>query len=127
MSTTSGWPKSPPELAKAALWREMKSQVGGANPGSLIGKWVKRYGDVEVFAAHFAAMANPPSDYVEWMTKRLQANGKPYVARMPVGGKSYNQLVRESLTDDDDNGLEAVSRLSGEAPILCPGRAYLDA
>lgn len=111
-----------PEPAKAALWREMKAQIGGKDPGSLAGKWVKLHGLPAVTDAHFAAMANPPADYVEWMTKRLQANGTPYAARQPKSGRSYHDLVTESLTDDEDHGLEAVSRVSGEVAILRPGR-----
>lgn len=118
---------APPEQAKAALWREMKSQIGGANPGSLVGKWVKNHGLPAVTDAHFAAMASPPADYVEWMTKRLQANGRPYAVRTARTGKSYHELVTESLTDEPDQGFEAVPRLFGEAEILCPGRTNYDA
>ncbi len=117
---------APAPPAKSALWREMKSNIGGKDPGALVTKWLKAYGEGQVFAAHFAAVANTPSDYVEWMTKRLQANGKPYAARAR-GGKSYHQLVAESLTDDDEPGFEAISGLLGEAEILCPSRANYDA
>jgi uncharacterized protein YdaU (DUF1376 family) len=123
----TGGTAAPPEAAKQALWREMKAQIGGNNPGSLVGKWVKLHGLPAVTDAHFAAMGNPPADYVEWMTKRLQANGKPYAARQPRGGKSYHDLVTESLTDDDESGSEAVHGMPGEASILRPGRADDDA
>ena len=116
-----------PEQAKAALWREMKSQIGGTNPGSLVGRWVKQHGLPAVTDAHFAAMASPPADYVEWMTKRLQANGRPYAARTSRVGKSDHDYVTESLTDEPDQGFEAIPRMFGEAPILCPSRADYDA
>lgn len=112
-----------PEPAKAALWREMKAQIGGNNPGSLAGKWVKDYGLPAVTDAHFAAMANPPADYVEWMSGRLKANGKPYAARQPKSGRSYHDLVTESLTDDEEHGSEAAFGLPGTVAILRPGRA----
>jgi hypothetical protein len=123
----TGGTAAPPEAAKQALWREMKAQIGGNNPGSLVGKWVKLHGLPAVTDAHFAAMGNPPADYVEWMTKRLQANGKPYAARQPRGGKSYHDLVTESLTDDDESGSEAVHGMPGETSVLRPGRADDDA
>lgn len=116
-----------PEQAKAALWREMKSQIGGSNPGSLVGRWVKQHGLPTVTDAHFAAMASPPADYVEWMTKRLQSNGRPFAARTRRSGRSYHELVTESLTDDAQEGLEAVSGVSGETAILRPDGAQYDA
>jgi hypothetical protein len=51
----------------------MKAQIGGPNPGGLIGHWCKRYGEGTVAEAHWAAMAHVPADYVPWMTKRLEA------------------------------------------------------
>lgn len=121
----TGGTAAPPEAAKAALWREMKAQIGGKDPGSLAGKWAKIYGLAAVTDAHFAAMANPPADYVEWMTKRLQAQGKPYAARQATGGKSYNQLHREMQeeTDDEERGSEAAFGVPGTVAILRPGRA----
>lgn len=125
-----------PELAKAALWREMKAQVGGNNPGALIGKWVKDYGDAEVFAAHFAAMANTPIDYVTWMTKRLQANGRSYPARItqksgrrrgdPLEALHENLAMMEQEDDEhSQGGLEALSGVSLTHAIVLPGSRSL--
>jgi hypothetical protein len=104
-----------PEAAKAALWREMKAQIGGKNPGSLVGKWVKDYGLPAITDAHFAAMASPPADYVEWMVGRLKAMATPYNARgSPANGhgsRTRRGSVMESLRtnlnlmdDPDDAG-----------------------
>jgi hypothetical protein len=117
----NGGTAAPPK-AKAVLWDEMRAQIGGNKPGSLVGKWIKLHGEGEVFAAHFAAMGNMPADYVEWMTKRLQANGKPYAVRST--GKSYIERVQsEHMGDDDGDGYEALLSIAGPAALMCPGGA----
>lgn len=127
---------APPERAKAALWREMKAQVGGSNPGSLIGKWVRDYGIGAVSEAHYAAMGSPPVDYVEWMAGRLKANGKPYPARMAHTGNRrrgdpiealHENLARMEQEDDDNSqgGLEAISGVSFSPAFVMPGSRFV--
>lgn len=123
----TGGTAAPPEAAKAALWREMKAQIGGKNPGSLAGKWAKRYGLPAVTDAHFAAMANPPADYVEWMVKRLEAGSRSYSSRAGPGGRSYISQVQEALSGDDDgDGYEAAFGVSGPTSLVCPGGTYTE-
>lgn len=118
--------------AKAALWREMKAQIGGTDPGGLVVKWLKQYGDAEVIAAHFAAMANTPMDYITWMTKRLQANGKPYSTRMARNGnrrrgdpmEAFHENIARMEQEDDEHsqgGLEAISGVSFSPAFVMPG------
>lgn len=123
----TGGTAAPPEAAKAALWREMKAQIGGKNPGSLAGKWAKKYGLAAVTDAHFAAMANPPADYVEWMVKRLEASGRSYSVRAGPSGRSYISQVQDALSGDDDGDrYEAALSISGPPSLVCPGRTYTE-
>jgi hypothetical protein len=55
----------------------MKFHIGGREPGALVARWVRDFGDGEVAAAHYAAMRFEVADYVPWMQKRLQSPKRP--------------------------------------------------
>jgi uncharacterized protein YdaU (DUF1376 family) len=120
-------PPPPPEPAKAALWREMKAQIGGKNPGSLIGKWIRDHGLGAVSDAHYVAMGNIPADYVEWMTARLRANGRPFAERQARAGPKrygYHERAMEehfgATNDvDDDEGFKAGFGVPDAPALLC--------
>lgn len=71
--------------ARAVLWEDMKGWIGGNNPGALMGKWCKTYGEGRVFEAHTQAMRGTPADYRSWMEGRLRAMVREDPAQSPDG------------------------------------------
>lgn len=63
--------------AKTAFWREAKARIGGKSAGSLLGKWVRDYGEGAVFSAHCAAVRENPASYTDWMVGRLRHQAQP--------------------------------------------------
>ena len=115
--------------AKAALWAEMKAQIGGKSAGSLVGSWCRDYGDAEVIAAHFAAMSNPPAQYVEWMVGRLKArkrqslNGShapPTAAKVSHDEQlrrreAEQQVLAEGMSPHTAEGRNRITQIMGSA------------
>jgi hypothetical protein len=71
----------------------MKSQLGGKDPGKLIGKWCRVYTEGVVVDAHFAAMRSAPADYVQWMTGRMQSMR----GQRPTGGGGAQRPYRNDV------------------------------
>lgn len=116
--------------AKAHLWSEMKDRIGGKKAGAVVGRWCATFGDGEVFAAHFDAVAKNPADYVSFMAallkRRAEAragtasrNGNRSLADQAasimerLNGHGYDHEPASGFSGGDPGG-------AGEAPALDP-------
>lgn len=96
-------PKALPKDAKAALWSEMKDRIGGKKAGAVVGRWCATFGDGEVFAAHFDAVAKNPADYVSFMAALLKRRAE---ARAGTASRNGNRSLA-------DQAASIMERLNG--------------
>lgn len=59
--------------ARRSLWAEVKSRLGGKDPGRQMGQWCRDYGEDAVYACHQASFKEPPGHYRSWMFAALKA------------------------------------------------------
>lgn len=98
-------PPVPPDggrepTARAALWREMKGWIGGENPGGVIGRWCKLYGEGATIEVYFSGLREEPADRLTWMAGSLERRKRRDArAGECAGGLSVVERARQILLE----------------------------
>jgi uncharacterized protein YdaU (DUF1376 family) len=83
--------------ARAVLWSEVKAFLGGTNPGAVIGKLCRDYGEGAFIEAYFAARREGPADPTSRIAGMLKARSRK-AGGMGIADKIRAQLAAEGIT-----------------------------